>query len=118
MNDLIQLIDVLDAGDLKTINDYADTLEFGESSVFSNDGGQRADAGIRSSSGSSFVEGTDATVLLHTRINQGLEKYYKKVSSIHQNFSYYPVPCGIETTCWREGIQCLEYVDGQHSGLH
>ena len=118
MNDLIQLIDILDDNDLKTINDYAETLEFGGSSVFNTTGGQRADTDIRSSSGSSFVEGTDATVLLHTRINQGLEKYYKKVSSIHQNFSYYPVPCGMETTCWREGIQCLEYVDGQHYKFH
>ena len=133
MNDLIQLIKILEPNELKYINDHIDTLEFHDCKVFGSEGKNYVNNDIRSSSGLTlddnetvFIGGhpivgdkpNAVTSLLHQRINVGLESYYKKVKSIHQNFSYYPVPCGIGTKCWREAIQILEYQPGQRYRFH
>ena len=65
-----------------------------------------------------MAEGEDITKMLHGKINKGLERYYANVSKIHNAFSHYPVPCGTSTTCWREGIQILEYQDSQEYKFH
>jgi len=118
MNDLIQLIKILEPNELKYINDHIDTLEFSDCKVFGSKGKNLVKSEIRSSSGLTLKDKDKATILLHQRINVGLETYYKKVKSIHKNFSYYPVPCGIGTKCWREGIQILEYQPGQKYRFH
>ena len=118
MNDLIQLVKILEPNELKYINDYIDTLEFHDCKVFGKKGKNYVNNDIRSSSGLTLDNSTKGTIMLHQRINVGLEDYYKKVKSIHQNFSYYPVPCGIGTKCWREGIQVLEYQPGQKYRFH
>ena len=118
MNDLIQLIKILEPNELKYINDYIDTLEFSDCKVFGSKGKNYVNNDIRSSSGLTLDDSTKGTIMLHQRINVGLESYYKKVKSVHQNFSYYPVPCGIGTKCWREGIQVLEYQPGQKYRFH
>ena len=118
MNDLIQLIKILEPNELKYINDYIDTLEFSDCKVFGSKGKNLVKSDIRSSSGLTLNDSTKATILLHQRINVGLETYHKKVKSVHKNFSYYPVPCGIGTKCWREGIQVLEYEPGQRYRYH
>ena len=118
MNDLIQLIKILEPNEVKYINDYIDTLDFSDCKVFSAVGENYVNSDIRSSSGLTLDDNTKGTILLHQRINSGLESYYKKVSSIHKNFSYYPVPCGIGTKCWRESIQVLEYQPGQKYIFH
>ena len=118
MNDLIQLIKILEPNELKYINDYIDTLEFHDCKVFGKEGKNYVNNDIRSSSGLTLDDSTKGTIMLHQRINVGLEDYYKKVKSVHKNFSYYPVPCGIGTKCWREGIQVLEYEPGQRYRFH
>ena len=118
MNDLIQIIKILDEEDLKRVNEYCDTLSFGESKVFGNDRTSVPRTDIRSSLGSTCDDNHPVTQLLHKRTNEGLEKYHKKVSSIHSSFNYYPVPCGVDTTCYREGIQVLEYENGQEYKFH
>ena len=118
MNDLIQLIKILEPNELKYINDHIDTLEFSDCKVFGSKGKNLVKSDIRSSSGLTLNDSTKATILLHQRINVGLETYHKKVKSVHKNFSYYPVPCGIGTKCWREGIQVLEYEPGQRYRYH
>ena len=118
MNDLIQLIKILEPNELKYINDYIDTLEFHDCKVFGKEGKNYVNNDIRSSSGLTLDDSTKGTIMLHQRINVGLEAYYKKVKSVHKNFSYYPVPCGMGTKCWREGIQVLEYEPGQKYRFH
>lgn len=118
MNDLIQIIKILDEEDLKTVNDYVDTLSFSESRVFGTQGTSKPNTEIRSSIGAVCEDIHPVTKLLHKRTNEGLEKYHKKVSSIHSSFNHYPVPCGVDTTCYREGIQVLEYKDGQEYKFH
>ncbi len=118
MNDLIQIIRVLDQNDLAVINAYIDTLSFSDSTIFATSGGTRTDTSIRSSKGCHLAEAADMTKFLHSKINKGLEKYYAKVSEIHNSFKHYPVPCGNSTTCWREGIQILEYQGNQEYKFH
>ena len=133
MNDLIQTIKIIEPNELKIINDYIDTLRFEDCKVFGAKGENCVNPDIRSSSGLTmpenetvFVGGVPivgdnkntVTDLLHRCINRGLEIYYEKVKGIHDNFSYYPVPCGIGTKCWREGIQVLEYRPGQKYRFH
>ena len=133
MNDLIQTIKILDSNELKIINDYIDTLKFEDCKVFGANGENYVNPNMRSSSGLTMPEyetifigghpivgdkSNTVTSLLHKCINRGLEIYYAKVKRIHPNFGYYPVPCGIATKCWREGIQVLEYQPGQKYNFH
>ena len=133
MNDLIQTIKIFEPNELKIVNDYIDTLKFEDCKVFGSRGENYVNPNIRSSSGLTMPENETVfigghpimgdkkntiTLLLHQCINRGLEIYSAKVKRIHQNFSYYPVPCGIGTKCWREGIQILEYRCGQKYIFH
>jgi len=119
MNELIQAIKILNATDLKKINKYIDTLELTDNTVFSNnDTGSRVDTTIRSSTGVTLKDEDDNTAILHTAMNNGLDEYKRRVTKIHPNFNYYPVPGGAGTKSWREGIQVLEYVKGQEYKFH
>ena len=133
MNDLIQTIKILEPTELKIINDYIDKLHFQDCKVFGAVGQNYINTDIRSSSGLTLEENetvmiaghpivsdklNKVTNLIHESINRGLEIYYDRVKRIHKNFSYYPVPCGIGTKCWRESIQVLEYQPGQKYIFH
>ena len=122
MNDLIQIIKILELDEVKELNEYIDTLKFEKNSVFgeigettdiTSDKGCRVDENIRSSSGTTLNETHKSTINLHSKINLGLDEYKKRLENIHYNFSYYPVPGGIETRSWREGIQILQYKKNQ-----
>jgi len=47
-----------------------------------------------------------------------LDEYKRRLVKIHNNFSYYPVPGGIDTRSWREGIQILQYEKSQEYKFH
>ena len=124
MNDLIQIIKVLEPSELKDLNEYIDTLKFEKSSVFgetsdtTSDKGCRVDEDVRSSSGTTILETHELTINFHSKINLALDEYKKRVEKIHYNYSYYPVPGGIDTRSWREGIQILQYDKSQQYKFH
>jgi len=119
MNDLIQVIKILNAADLKKVNKYIDSLEFQDNTVFGGIGEKsKVDTAIRSSTGAHLKDEDPVTVLLHERMNMGLDEYKRRVEKIHPNFSYYPVPGAYGTRSWREGIQALEYTRGQNYRFH
>ena len=72
----------------------------------------------RTSTGTTLNENHSVTINLHNKINEGLLEYKRRVEKIHQNFSYYPVPGGISTKSWREGIQVLQYEKSQEYRFH
>ena len=127
MNDLIQTIKILELDEVKELNEYIDTLKFEKNSVFGENGettditsdkGCRVDENIRSSSGATLNETHKSTINFHSKINLGLDEYKKRLENIHYNFSYYPVPGGIDTRSWREGIQILQYKKSQQYKFH
>ena len=120
MNDLIRVIKILDERDLEIINKHIDTLSLFQSGVFNYDSntGTEVRDDVRTSTSTTLDENQEATRLLHSRINSGIEEYSKQIINYHVNFSHYPAPCGLDTTCWREGIQILQYVDGQQYVFH
>ena len=127
MNDLIQIIKILELDEVKDLNEYIDTLKFEKNSVFGENGeitditsdkGCRVDENIRSSTGTTLNETHKSTINFHSKINLGLDEYKKRLENIHYNFSYYPVPGGIDTKSWREGIQILQYKKSQQYKFH
>ena len=72
----------------------------------------------RTSTGTTLNENNSVTLNLHNKINEGLLEYKRRVEKIHQNFSCYPVPGGLSTTSWREGIQILQYEKTQEYKFH
>ena len=127
MNDLIQTIKILELDEVKDLNEYIDTLKFEKNSVFGENGeitditsdkGCRVDENIRSSTGTTLNETHKSTINFHSKINLGLDEYKKRLENIHYNFSYYPVPGGIDTKSWREGIQILQYKKSQQYKFH
>ena len=42
----------------------------------------------------------------------------ERLEKIHDIFSYHPVPGGFDTNSWREGVQVLDYVEGQKYNFH
>lgn len=92
MNDLIKVIKVVDAEDLKTINDYIDTLTFNENTVFGSDNKAKVNTSVRSSLGSHMDENHEVTKILHDKINESLIEYRNQLIGINSIFEYYPVP--------------------------
>ena len=119
MNDLIQVIKVLNGSDLKKVNQYVDTLDFQDNTVFGKPGDEcQTNTDIRSSTGVSLDDEHEITNVLHTGMNNGLDEYKRRVQKIHPNFSYYPVPGAVGTRSWREAIQILDYKKGQEYKFH
>ena len=118
MNDLIQVIKVLDAKDLKVINDHIDTLYFRPSTVLVADGKSKEAKHWRTSTGTSLNDNDDITCLFHEKINASLLEYKERISLISDSFKRYPVPGGYETDSHREEIQILEYSPGQEYKFH
>ena len=118
MNDLIQVIKVLDAKDLKVINDHIDTLYFRPSTVLVADGKSKEAKHWRTSTGTSLNDNDDITCLFHEKINASLLEYKERISLISDSFKRYPVPGGYETDSHREGIQIIEYSPGQEYKFH
>ena len=118
MNDLIQVIKVLDAKDLKIINDHIDHLTFNPSTVFSSGGKSKVEKQWRTSTGTVLNDSDDVTNLFHEKINAALVQYKERVSLISDSFKRYPVPGGYETDSHREEIQILEYSPDQEYKFH
>lgn len=118
MEDFIQTIKVLDFDELKIINDYADQLDFNNSTIFSGDEFCQIDTSVRSSLGATMDDNHPATILLNQRLNSALWKYRAALSQVNKIFEYYPVPGGYNTYSHREGIQILEYSIDQEYKFH
>ena len=119
MNDLIQVIKILDQHDVDKLNSHIDMLEFNQSSVFDTKGdGLKIDNFNRTSTVATLDNNHEITQEFHEKINRGLDEYKKRLVKIHNNFSYYPVPGGIDTRSWREGIQILQYEKSQEYKFH
>ena len=117
MNELIQVIKILEKEEVEEVNKYVDTLNFQECTVFGKGTKQDISSG-RTSTGLTLNENHNVTINLHNKINEGLLEYKRRVEKIHRNFSYYPVPGGIRTKSWREGIQVLQYKKTQEYKFH
>tara|TARA_R100000458_G_C8144593_1_gene154476 strand:+ start:36 stop:638 length:603 start_codon:yes stop_codon:yes gene_type:complete len=119
MDELIQVIKILDYDQVEKINKYADTLEFKPSRIFSRgDERHRIDTGIRSSTGAFLNDDAPETIMLTEAINTALLEYKRRCANVHPNFSYYPMPGGINTSSRREALQILNYTEGQHYKFH
>tara|TARA_B100000131_G_scaffold32788_2_gene30444 strand:+ start:3159 stop:3824 length:666 start_codon:yes stop_codon:yes gene_type:complete len=117
MNELIQIIDVLNKEDLKLIDEYTDSIEYTNCRVLDDEGGYRNGEG-RTSEGHDLNEDNSITRLLHLNMNKGLDRYKQKISKINPIFSYFPVPGGFDTDCYRDPIQILKYSKGQEYKFH
>ena len=70
MNDLIQVIKVLNGTDLKKVNQYVDTLDFQDNTVFGKVGeDSKTNTDIRSSTGVSLDDAHEITNVIHTSMN-------------------------------------------------
>ena len=119
MNDLIQVIKILDQDDVNKLNSHIDTLQFKPSLVFDTGGdGVKVDNFTRTSTVAPLNDNNEITQEFHEKINRGLDEYKRRLVKIHNNFSYYPVPGGIDTRSWREGIQILQYEKSQEYKFH
>ena len=119
MEELIQVIKILNLKEVKQINKYIDTLDFNDNTVFGR-GTEKSKTRkeIRSSTGATMDEKDPATILLHEAMNAGLVEYKKKCETVHNNYSYYPMPGAVGTRSWREPIQALDYSEGQEYKFH
>ena len=119
MNELIQVIKLLEPDQLKELNDYIDTLEFNDTTVFGTDSDKpRVDTAIRSSKGVGLDETHEVTLMYHAAMNKGLDEYKRRLVNMYANFDYYPVPGGAGTESWREPVGILEYSSGQEYKPH
>ena len=119
MNDLIQIVKILDQDDVNKLNSHIDTLQFNPSLVFDTGGdGVKIDNFTRTSTVAPLNDNNEITQEFHEKINRGLDEYKRRLVKIHNNFSYYPVPGGIDTRSWREGIQILQYEKSQEYKFH
>ena len=117
MNELIQIIDVLNKEDLKLIDEYTDSIEYTNCRVLDNEGGYTTGEG-RTSEGHDLNEDNSITRLLHLNMNKGLDRYKQRITEINPIFSYFPVPGGFDTDCYRDPIQILKYSKGQEYKFH
>ena len=119
MNDLIQQIKILDQDEVDELNLHIDTLEFNPNLVFDVEGeGTKVDNKYRTSTGASLDNNHPVTKKFHEKINKGLDEYKRRLVKISNTFSYYPLPGGINTKSWREGIQVLDYEQTQEYKFH
>tara|TARA_Y100001937_G_scaffold5497_1_gene7237 strand:- start:302 stop:895 length:594 start_codon:yes stop_codon:yes gene_type:complete len=119
MNDLIQIIKLIDIEQVNEMNNFIDTLSLAPNTVFGQGENEcNVDTSIRTSTGTYLDNNHPITQKFHSKMNEGLEEYKRRVEKIHSSFSYYPVPSGYGTTCWREEIQILQYEKTQEYKFH
>ena len=119
MNDLIQTIQILSKEEVSDLNKYVDSLEFKKNTVFGEDSSDgRTNIDLRSSTGCTLYDNHPVTENLHGKMNSALLEYKARLEKIHDIFSYHPVPGGFDTTSHREGVQVLDYVEGQKYNYH
>tara|TARA_B100000963_G_scaffold149105_1_gene130012 strand:- start:60 stop:653 length:594 start_codon:yes stop_codon:yes gene_type:complete len=119
MNDLIQIIKLIDIEQVNEINNFIDTLSLAPNTVFGEGENEcNVDTSIRTSLGTSLDNNHPITQKFHSKMNEGLNEYKRRVEKIHSNFSYYPVPGGHGTSSWREQIQILQYEKTQEYKFH
>jgi len=117
MNNFIQTIKVLTPKELKQVNEYVDTLDFGACRIFST-GTPKVDEKVRTSTGTSLDDNCDVAKLMTNRLNDALLVYKQRLIEKAKVIDSYPVPVGMNTTCYREGIQILDYAEGQRYREH
>jgi predicted 2-oxoglutarate/Fe(II)-dependent dioxygenase YbiX len=117
MDGLIQIVKVLNEDEVDEINAYADShLCFTQSTTF--DGlNTKIDAG-RTSVECALREDEDITKKIHSRLNEALVDYKRRILNIHPCFNKHPLPGADDTTSWREGVRIIQYEEGQHYGFH
>ena len=121
MKELIQVVKVLSDDQVKTVNDYIDTLNFDYCSVFgSGKEGDvtRQDMSVRSSTGTAMEEGHEATDIVYYGMNAALWRYRERIERIHPKLCDCPMIGATNTESWREAIQVLEYTKGQEYKFH
>ncbi len=119
MNDLIQTIQILSEEEVSDLNKYVDSLEFKKNTVFGKDSSDgKTNTDLRSSTGCTLSDVHPVTQNLHSKMNSALLEYKERLEKIHDIFSYHPVPGGFDTNSWREGVQVLDYVEGQKYNFH
>ena len=120
MNDLVQVIPVLSAEEVKFVNSELDKKEFTVSTIGFDgvNGRPRVDSNIRSSSGVYLIDYEEVAQVIHKGMNSALWVYHDRLTKIHPIFDGYPVPGGFMTTSNREEIQVLEYVKNQKYTWH
>ena len=120
MNDLVQVIPVLSAEEVKFVNSELDKKEFTVSTIGFDgvNGRPRVDSNIRSSSGVYLIDEEEVAQVIHKGMNSALWVYHDRLTKIHPIFDGYPVPGGYETYSNREPIQVLEYVQNQKYTYH
>lgn len=119
MNSFIQTIKLLDTDQLKTVNEYIDTLPFTPNTVFGSDGNGTLDTSVRSSMGTYLFDNHPVTNIIHDALNKGLIEYKNRIiDQSHIAIDGYPVPGAFMTSSHREGIQILDYTEGQNYNWH
>ena len=118
MNQFIQNLQVLNANELKIINNHIDSLDFTPSTVFGKDAAVRVDNKIRTSTGTTLQENIAVTMLLHEKLNAAVWEYTQKLLKNKLVLNMYPLVGGHATTSHREGIQILEYTKEQQYNWH
>jgi hypothetical protein len=118
MEQFVHPIKVLNTEELETVNAYIDTLEFNKSTTFGADESVIHNE-VRTSTGSVMSDEHPVTDIVHKRINECLIEYKSRiVDQLRIVEDSYPVPGAFMTSSHREGIQVLDYENGQKYSWH
>jgi predicted 2-oxoglutarate/Fe(II)-dependent dioxygenase YbiX len=121
MYSLIEIIDCLTKEELDTVNNEIDNSDFNfKNSRLIGSGKTKytENTTVRSSKSYTLPENIPLTNILHEAINKSLLEYKNRLVKKHWRFDGYPVPGGISTSSYREGIQILQYSNGEKYGFH
>ena len=88
MNDLVQVIPVLSAEEVKFVNSELDKKEFTVSTIGFDgvNGRPRVDSNIRSSSGVYLIDDEEVAQVIHKGMNSALWVYHDRLTKIHPIF--------------------------------
>ena len=117
MNEFIQVIDVLKPEEISKVISFIQNHKFQPSQIFSEEG-LVVNESIRSSSRLCLDESLEITQMIHEKMNRGLDKYLEQLNIANPKFNQFPIPGSSWTKCWREGIQILNYNEGEHYRWH
>ena len=88
MNDLIQIIKLIDIEQVNEMNNFIDTLSLAPNTVFGQGENEcNVDTSIRTSTGTYLDNNHPITQKFHSKMNEGLKEYKRRVEKIHSNLS-------------------------------